>query len=106
MFISPPVPQDLDTDMTRAFIKKYTENHESLPSSIWAVLAGDAFKVIVAALENGATDSKSIADYLKNSLKDLPGLTGLLAFDEKGDRKGALYHLYTVSAEGEFIMEK
>lgn len=104
MFISPPVPQDLDTDVTKAFIAAYQKAHNQLPNSVWAVLAGDAFKALESALRAGANDSKTIADYLKTKLKEVHGLTGSFSFDKKGDRKGDLYRLYEVSPEGRFVM--
>jgi branched-chain amino acid transport system substrate-binding protein len=105
-FISPPVPQDFDTPDTQAFMENYRKAHNQMPSSVWAVLAGDAFKVIIAALEAGADKPAAIADKLRNDIKDFPGLTGSLSFDAKGDRIGDLYRLYTVNPEGEFVLSK
>lgn len=104
MFISPPLPSDIESPRTRAFLEAYQAKHKSLPSSIWSVLAGDALNVIVEAIKVKGPDSGAIADYLHNELKDFEGLTGSLAFDDKGDRVGDLYRLYEVSAKGEFIL--
>ena len=105
-FISPPVPQDFDTPDARAFMESYRKAHSQMPSSVWAVLAGDAFKVIIAALEAGADKPAAIAAKLRSDVRDFPGLTGALSFDAKGDRIGDLYRLYTVTPDGEFVLAK
>lgn len=105
-FLSPPVPQDFDTPETRAFMDTYRKAYGQFPSSVWCVLAGDAFKVIVAALESGAKDPEGIGAKLKKDIKDHQGLTGPLSFDQKGDRIGDLYRLYIVTPEGEFVLSK
>ena len=71
------------------------------------MLAGDAFKVIVAALEAGVKpEPEAIAAYLKKDLKDYPGLTGALGFNAKGDRIGDLYKVYEVNGDGAFVLQK
>lgn len=57
-FISPPSAHDFDTPEAKDFFSRYKAQYNSLPSSVWSVLAGDAFKVIVAALQAG-TDAQS-----------------------------------------------
>lgn len=52
-FISPPSAHDFDTPEAKDFFSRYKAQYNSLPSSVWSVLAGDAFKVIVAALRPG-----------------------------------------------------
>jgi branched-chain amino acid transport system substrate-binding protein len=48
-FLSPPVPQDLDTPEAKAFLADYQKKYNEAPASIWAVLAGDGFRVAVIA---------------------------------------------------------
>lgn len=106
-FISPPSAHDFDTTEAKDFFARYQAEYKSLPSSVWSVLAGDAFKVIVAALQAGtAPEPEALAAYLKGSLKDYPGLTGPLGFNDKGDRIGDLYKIYEVNAEGTFVLQK
>ena len=100
------MPSDLNTESGRAFLTAYQEKYGSMPSSIWPVLAGDAFNVIVEAIKAKGADSAAIADYLHNGLKDFSGLTGEIAFNEKGDRVGNLYYLYQVDKNGEFVMQR
>ncbi|AAS95192.1 branched-chain amino acid ABC transporter substrate-binding protein [Nitratidesulfovibrio vulgaris] len=106
-FLSPPVPQDFDTAEAKAFLAAYKAKHNALPNSVWSVLAGDAFKVIVEAVQKGGkADGAGIATYLKTQLKNYPGLSGQISFNEKGDRVGDLYRVYDVNAEGEFVLQR
>ena len=104
--ITPPVPQDLPSKKAQAFIVAYKAKYEEAPGSIWAVLAGDAFLVITEAIKaTNSTDPDKLADYLHNDLKEFPGLTGKLSFNEKGDRVGEVYRVYGVDPEGNFILQ-
>ena len=104
-FISPPMPSDIDTDLAKNFLKAFVAKHGAQPSSIWSVLAGDAYLVIVEAIKNKGADSAAIAEYLHKDLKDFSGLTGPIAFDERGDRVNALYRLYQVDGDGNFVLQ-
>jgi branched-chain amino acid transport system substrate-binding protein len=106
MFLSPPVPQDLDSTEAVSFMTAYRAKYQGDPASVWAVLAGDAFKVLIAAIEgSGSTEPDKIAEYLRTGLQDFQGLTGTIAFDDKGDRVGELYRLYKVDSEGTFVLQ-
>ena len=105
-FISPALPSDIDTPAAKAFLAAYSEKYKSLPSSIWPVLAGDAFNVLVEGIKAKGADSKAIAEYLHKELKNFEGLSGPISFDEKGDRIGDLYKLYEVDAQGKFVLVK
>ncbi len=105
MFLSPPVPQDLDTPQARAFLKAYLSKYHSYPSSVWAVLSGDALLAIVKAIKGThSTNPDKLAYYLHYKLKNMPGLTGKISFDAKGDRVGDLYRVYKVDAKGHFVL--
>ena len=106
LFFSPPVPADLTTEQGKAFMAAYTKAYETLPNSVWALLAGDAFNVLVEALRHTDGSSDAMAEYLKTGLKDYTGITGTFSFNAKGDRVGDLYQLYQVTAEGEFKVKK
>ena len=106
-FISPPSAHDFDTPEAKDFFARYQSTYKSLPSSVWSVLAGDAFKVLIAALQAGTpAKPEAVAAYLKNTLKDYPGLTGKLGFNAKGDRIGDLYKIYEVDGNGAFVLQK
>ncbi|MFW5730019.1 MAG: branched-chain amino acid ABC transporter substrate-binding protein [Desulfonatronovibrionaceae bacterium] len=104
-FLSPPVPQDLDTPQAKDFMDSFTEKYQANPSSIWAVLAGDAFLVLADAIKaTDSTDKDEVAGYMHNDL-EVQGLTGTISFDENGDRVGELYRLYQVDGNGNFVMQ-
>lgn len=103
-FISPPLPQDMDTKEAKDFLAAYKAKYDSVPVSVWAVLAGDAYKAIEGALAAGKADPEAMAAWLKE-LKDMPGLSGSLGFDAKGDRVGEFYRTYVVNNEGAFELQ-
>ncbi len=106
-FLSPPQPQDLDTPEARGFLVDYQKKYNELPPSIWAVLAGDGFRVTVAGIAGAkSTDGGKVADYLHAGLKNYSGLSGPISFDAKGDREGDVYRVYKVDAEGKFVLQK
>jgi branched-chain amino acid transport system substrate-binding protein len=106
-FLSPPVPQDLDTPDAKAFLADYQKKYNEAPASIWAVLAGDGFRAMVAGIAGAkSTDGGKIADYLHKDLKNFSGLSGPISFDAKGDREGEVYRVYKVDGEGKFVLQK
>jgi branched-chain amino acid transport system substrate-binding protein len=71
------------------------------------VLAGDGFRVVARAIEaTKSTKAADISKYLKTQLKEFPGFTGKIAFNEKGDRVGELYRVYKVDAGGNFVLQQ
>jgi branched-chain amino acid transport system substrate-binding protein len=105
-FLSAPLPKDLPTEQAKAFLDAFSKKYGNPPSSIYAVLAGDGLRVAVAAMEaTKSTDATKITDYLHASLKDFPGLTGKISFNDKGDRVGEVYRVYKVDADGNFILQ-
>jgi branched-chain amino acid transport system substrate-binding protein len=105
-FLSPPVPQDLDTKAAKDFMSAFKKKYNAEPGSVWAVLAGDGFNAVAAAIKgSGSTETAKMVAYLKTQLKDLPGLTGNISFDDKGDRVGDLYRVYRVDASGKFVLQ-
>ena len=106
LFISPPMPSDIDTKAAKDFLAAYEAKYKSQPSSIWSVVAGDAFMVLTEAIRQKGPDSAAIAEFLHKDLKNFDGLTGKISFDEKGDREGDLYRLYKVDEKGAFVLQK
>jgi branched-chain amino acid transport system substrate-binding protein len=105
-FVSPPGPLDLTGPDAVRFMDEYRERHQSTPSSVWTIMAGDAFQVIVKALENvDNPEAESLASYLHNDLKNFAGFTGSISFDAKGDRVGDVYRLYQVDDQGGFVLK-
>ncbi|MDR0881523.1 MAG: branched-chain amino acid ABC transporter substrate-binding protein [Candidatus Adiutrix sp.] len=104
-FISPTGPSDLTDPMSQKFMAEYEKRFNTIPSSVWSVLAGDAFKVLVqAASQTEKPTAQNLAAYLHQNLKDFTGFTGPIAFDQKGDRVGDVYRLYRVNPAGTFVL--
>lgn len=103
-FVSPALPQDMDTAEAKAFLKDYQAAYKSMPVSVWAVLAGDAFNGVQAALAAGKTEPEDIAAFFR-TLRNQPALTGEMGFDAKGDRVGDFYRVYVVDGTGKFILQ-
>jgi branched-chain amino acid transport system substrate-binding protein len=105
-FISPPGPGDLTSPKSQALLTVFQERHNRLPSSVWSMMAGDAFGVLAQAVSAGVEmNGPALAAYLKNDLKDYEGLTGSISFNEKGDRLGDVYRLYQVNQGGVFELK-
>jgi branched-chain amino acid transport system substrate-binding protein len=104
-FVSPPALPDMKTVAADKLMVTYQEKFKSQPSSVWAVLAGDAFLVLVEAAKAVGPDPEKMAEWLKTGLKDFQGLSGSITFDEHGDRIGEVYRLYKISPEGTFVIQ-
>jgi branched-chain amino acid transport system substrate-binding protein len=105
-FLSAPLPKDLPSEQAKAFLDAFTKKYGNPPNSIYSVLAGDGFRVVAHAIEQTKTlDTAKLAEYLHKDLKDFPGLTGKISFNEKGDRVGEVYRVYKANAEGQFILQ-
>jgi branched-chain amino acid transport system substrate-binding protein len=105
LFVSPPALSDMNTEAAKKLMVTFQEKFNAQPSSVWAVLAGDAFQVLVEAAKAVGPDSEKMAQWLKTGLTGYQGLSGPIAFDESGDRQGEVYRLYRVSPEGEFVIQ-
>ncbi len=102
-FVSPPGPLDLTGPAAKKFMAEYEAKYKSVPTSVWSIMAGDAFMTIVEALKHlDQPTSENIGEYLHDSLKNYPGFTGEISYNAKGDRIGDVYRLYQVDANGEF----
>lgn len=107
LFVSPPVLEDFTTAQGKAFIATYKAKYDNtLPQSVWAVLAGDAFNVLAEALKHAEPNAEALSAYLKNDLGEYEGITGTFGFSPKGDRVGPLYRLYEVDANGKFVIKE
>jgi len=106
MFLSPPVPKDLDNPEAKAYLAAYQKKYGEAPQSIYGVLAGDGFRVVAKAIELGkSTKADAIRTALVTQVKDFPGFTGKISFNEKGDRVGDLYRVYKVDPSGNFVLQ-
>jgi branched-chain amino acid transport system substrate-binding protein len=103
-----PLPKDLESPEAKQFLADYKAKYNEDPTSVWTVMAADAFRVIKYAIEQTkSTDPKVLAEYLHKEFKEMPGVTGpILGFDEKGDRKGTIHKAYVVDDAGDFVPYK
>ena len=105
-FLSFPLLKNLPSPEAKAFLSDYEAHYGEPLRSIYALLGGDAFRVAVAAMkETESTDADKLAAYLRKDLKDFPGFTGIVAFDEKGDRVAQIYVHYQVGGGGEAVLQ-
>ena len=100
-----PLPNDLPYPEAKQFLADFKAKYNADPTSVWTVMAADAFRVIKNAIEQTkSTDPKVLAEWLHKDFKDLPGITGpILGFDEKGDRMGTIHKAYVINEQGEFV---
>jgi len=100
-----PLPSDLPYIQAKVFNEEFKIKYGEYPSSVWWIMSADAFNVIKYAIEQTkSTDPAKMAEYLHNSFKDYPGITGpIIGFDEKGDRLGTIHKAYVVDDKGAFV---
>lgn len=100
-----PLPTDLSFNEARAFLAAYEDRFGEIPSSPWPLYAADALMVIAHAVDQtGATDGNMLADYLRNELDGLPGVTGPISFTDQGDRENVPIYLYVVDENGRIVV--
>jgi branched-chain amino acid transport system substrate-binding protein len=100
-----PLPNGLPYPEAKKFLADYKAKYNADPTSVFTVLAGDAFRVIQNAIEQTkSTDPTKLAAYLHKDFKELAGISGpILGFDEKGDRNGTIHKAYVVNDQGAFV---
>jgi len=107
MFLSAPLPKDLSSKQAKAFLSSFGKAYGHPPNSIYAVLAGDGFRVLTGATRaTGSLDPDRIVGFLHATFKEKNGLTGVIAFNAKGDRIGEVYKVYRVDGAGRFILQR
>ncbi len=102
-----PMPAELPYPESKVFLDAYKAKYGEIPSSPWPVYAADALNIIAYAIDKtGSTDSDVLAEYLRNEVDGVPGVTGKIGFTENGDREGVPYLMYVVNEEGNFEVYK
>jgi branched-chain amino acid transport system substrate-binding protein len=105
-FVSAPLPKDLPSEQSKSFLAAFSKKYGNPPNSIYAVLAGDGLRVLLQAITaTKSEDTVKLADYLHKDLKNFPGLTGNISFNDKGDRIGEVYRVYKVNENGDFMLQ-
>ena len=101
--INVPTPEMLPYPLAKDFLKAYKAKYNMMPPSIWTLLNADGMRAILhGAEETKSTDTKKIADYLHNTMKDYPGITGPITFAKDGNRVGSLYMAYEIQPDGSY----
>ncbi len=100
-----PLPNDLPYPEAKQFLADFKAKYNADPTSVFTVLAGDAFRVIQNAIvQTKSTDPKVLAEYLHKDFKNMAGISGpILGFDERGDRNGTIHKAYVVDDQGAFV---
>lgn len=102
-----PLPGDLPYAEAKAFLKAYKDKFGEIPSSPWPIYAADALNIIAYAIDKAkSTDSDVIAEYLRNKVDGVPGVTGPIGFTEQGDREGVPFYLYVVNEDGKIVVSE
>ena len=82
-----PMPQDIDTPISKVFLEAYRAKFGDIPSSPWPIYAADGLFALVQAIKNAnSTQSEDIANAMR-SMTNAEGVTGKILFTERGDRK-------------------
>ncbi|KAA0259255.1 branched-chain amino acid ABC transporter substrate-binding protein [Deferribacter autotrophicus] len=101
--INVPLPEYLPYDIAKKFLADYRAKYHEDPPSIWTLFNVDGLRAILHAIEVlKTTDTKKIADYLHNELKDFPGITGPITWDKRGERITSAYMAYEIQPNGEY----
>ncbi|WP_372510350.1 ABC transporter substrate-binding protein [Actinomadura madurae] len=88
MATTAPLAKDLPAAATFVSAYKSANNADPGPFSVYEY---DAVKVVAKAIDDaGSTKGTAITEAL-HKIKDFPGITGPITFDDKGDRTDPLY---------------
>lgn len=103
-----PLPSDLDYPEAKKFMADYKAKYNEDATSVWWVMAADSYRVIEEAIkQTKSTDPAKLADYMHNTMKNFPGITGpILGWDEKGDRLGTIHKAYVINDAGKIVPYK
>ncbi|HOO89875.1 MAG TPA: branched-chain amino acid ABC transporter substrate-binding protein [Syntrophales bacterium] len=102
-----PLPGDLPYVEAKEFLSAYKTKFGEIPSSPWPIYAADAFSIIAYAIDkSGSTESDVLADYLRNNVNGVNGITGPIGFTDQGDREGVPFYLYIVDEAGKIVVSK
>ncbi|RFS82384.1 branched-chain amino acid ABC transporter substrate-binding protein [Actinomadura spongiicola] len=89
-YIATTAPLAKDLPAAAAFVSAYKAANKADPGP-FSVYEYDAVKVVAKAVDDaGSTKGADITEAL-HKIKDFPGITGPITFDDKGDRTDPLY---------------
>jgi len=102
VIINVPAPANLPYPEAKQFLKDYEEAYGESPPSIFTLTNTDGMRAIVQAVqETKSFDPETVADYL-HGLRDFPGFTGPLGFDDKGERLGSAFQAFEIQADNTY----
>lgn len=99
--INVPTPDMLAYDSAKKFLAAYEAKYGKKMPSTWALLNADGMLAFLTAIEKtGSTDTKKMAKWLRAN--ELNGFSGLLKWDDRGERLGSIFYVYDVQADGSY----
>ena len=102
ILINFPTPEFLPYDIAKQFLKDYKAKYGKMPASIWTLMNIDGLRAILYGVEQTKSfDTKKISDFL-HQLKDFPGITGPVSFDERGERVNTKFNVYEIQADNSY----
>lgn len=102
VIINVPAPENLPYPEAKKFLSDYEDAYGEKPPSIFTLTNTDGMRAIVKAVqETGSFEPEKVADYL-HELRDFPGFTGPLGFDENGERLGSAFQAFEVQKDGSY----
>ncbi len=101
--INVPTPDILPYKEAKKYLKAYEDKFKMKPPSIWAVVNADGLRAVMEGVEKTKSfDTKKISDYIRNDMKDFPGITGSFNVNEDGERIGASLMVYQIQNDGSY----
>ncbi|QKF82630.1 branched-chain amino acid ABC transporter substrate-binding protein [Halarcobacter ebronensis] len=101
VIINFPTPEILPYEAAKKYLAAYKREFNMNPPSIWPVTNADGLRAIFEAIEKTSSlDTKKISDYIRNDMKDFPGITGPFNIREDGERVGAKFVVYKLNNNG------
>ncbi len=101
ILINFPTPEILPYEEAKKYLAAYKARFKMDPPSIWPVTNADGLRAIIEGVEQTKSfDTKKISEYIRNDMKDFPGITGPFNIREDGERVGAKFVVYKMSNDG------
>jgi branched-chain amino acid transport system substrate-binding protein len=101
VLINFPTPEILPYKEAKKYLSAYKKQFKMDPPSIWPVTNADGLRAVIEGVEKTQSfDTKKISDYIRNTMKDFPGITGPFNIREDGERVGAKFVVYRMKNDG------
>ncbi|RXJ89215.1 branched chain amino acid ABC transporter substrate-binding protein [Arcobacter sp. CECT 8983] len=101
--VNVPTPDILPYEAAKKYLTAYEARFNMKPPSIWAVVNADGLRAVMEGVEKtNSFDTKKISEYIRNDMKDFPGITGPFNIREDGERVGASLMVYQIQEDGSY----